>query len=145
MKRYAFILISFLLLLTSGVATAGERMAVSGEVANVRARPDTNADVLWQVEKYYPLVVIEEKGAWYRFKDFEGDMGWIHDSLVDKTPTVIVKVNRANVRNGPGTQFDLIFDANRGTPFKVLQEKGRWLQIEHADGDRGWIFKSLTW
>ena len=120
-------------------------MSVKAETANIRAKPDTNSDTLWQVEKYYPLLILEKKDSWYRFKDFEGDMGWIHSSLVDNTPTVIVKVDRANIRADAGTQYDLIFDAERGTPFKVLEKKGRWIKIQHADGDTGWIFSSLIW
>ncbi|MEJ2156753.1 MAG: SH3 domain-containing protein [Desulfobacteraceae bacterium] len=133
------------IVLTSGTVLAGERVAVARDIANVRAQPSTTSDTLWQVEKYHPLQVLEKRGQWYRFKDFEGDIGWIHSSLVDKTPTVIVRVRRANVRTGPGTQYDLAFDAEKGTPFKVLETKGRWKKIRHADGDEGWIFNSLVW
>ena len=132
------------LLLIAGGAAASERLAVKADIANIRAKPDLQADTLWQ-EKYYPLLILEKKDSWYRFKDFEGDIGWIHESLVDNTPTVIVKVDRANVRADAGTQYDLVFDALKGTPFKVLEKKGRWLKIQHADGDVGWIFSSLVW
>ncbi len=128
-----------------GTAFAGERISVIKDIANVRALPNTKSDTLWQVEKYHPLQVLEKKGKWYRFKDFEGDSGWIHSSLVGKDPTVIVRVRRANIRTGPGTQYDLAFDANKGTPFKVLETKGRWKKVRHADGDEGWIFNSLIW
>ncbi len=128
-----------------GTAFAGERISVIKDIANVRALPNTKSDTLWQVEKYHPLQVLEKKGKWYRFKDFEGDSGWIHSSLVGKDPTVIVRVRRANIRTGPGTQYDLAFDANKGTPFKVLETKGRWKKVRHADGDEGWIFTSLIW
>jgi SH3-like domain-containing protein len=134
-----------LLLFPGGLAAASQRMSVKADIANIRAKPDIGADTLWQVEKYYPLLILEKKDAWYRFKDFEGDVGWIHQSLVDETPTVIVKVNRANIRADAGTQYDLIFDAEKGTPFKVLEKKGRWIKVQHADGDTGWIFSSLIW
>ena len=130
---------------TVAEAVASQRMAVKGDVANIRAKPDADSDTLWQVEKYYPIVILEKKDSWYRFKDFDGDVGWIHSSLVDDTPTVIVKVNRANIRSGAGTQYDLLFDAERGTPFKVLEKQGRWIKVEHADGDVGWIFNTLVW
>ena len=139
-----FVILATLFFTVTG-ADASERMAVKSDVANIRAKPDTESDTLWQVEKYYPLLILEKKESWYRFKDFEGDVGWIHGSLVDDTPTVIVKVNRANVRSGAGTQFDLVFDADKGTPFKVLEKNGRWFKVEHADGDVGWIFNSLLW
>lgn len=144
MNIYRYLLLAAIVLGT-GTAMAAERVSVTGDIANVRALPKTQSDTLWQVEKYHPLLVLEKKGKWYRFKDFEGDTGWIHSSLVDKTPTVIVKVRRANIRTGPGTQYDLAFDADKGTPFKVLETKGRWKKIRHADGDEGWIFTSLVW
>ena len=126
-------------------ADAAERMAVQADIANVRSEPDENSTVLWQVEKYYPLSIIRKKGDWYKFKDFEGDQGWIHASLLDKTQTVIVRVRQCNVRTGPGTEYDIAFPANKGTPFKVLQIKGRWCEVQYKDGDRGWIFKQLLW
>ena len=112
---YVLIFVALLPFAGSPVA-ASQRLAVKSDVANIRAKPDVNSDTLWQAEKYYPLLILEKKDDWYRFKDFDGDMGWIHDSLVDDTPTVIVKVNRANVRADAGTQYDLAFDAERGTP-----------------------------
>lgn len=126
-------------------ACAAERMAVKADIANIRSGPGTDYDQLWQVEKYHPFLVLDKKGAWYSVQDFEGDRGWIHRSLLDKTETVIVKVDRCNVRTGPGTQFDVAFRVTKGIPFKVLQKKGRWYELQHADGDRGWIFNALLW
>lgn len=143
-SAYGWIL-GTLLICLAGPAVASQRMAVKADIANIRARPEIKSDTLWQVEKFYPLIIIEKRDAWYRIKDFEGDVGWIHGSLVDSTPTVIVKVNRANIRVDAGTQYDLVFDAQKGTPFKVLEKKGKWIKIQHADGDTGWIFSSLIW
>ena len=139
-----FVILAAILFFVGGAA-ASNRMAVKADTANIRAKPDLQSDILWQVEKYYPLLILEKKESWYRFKDFEGDVGWIHDSLVDDTPTVIVKVDRANLRADAGTQYDLVFDAQKGTPFKVLEKKGRWIKVQHADGDVGWIFNALVW
>jgi SH3-like domain-containing protein len=145
MKTYQYLWIVALVIMVAGLAEAAERVAVKGNVANIRANPNTKSDTLWQVEKFHPLLVVEKKGKWFRIKDFEGDGGWIHGSLVDRTATIIVKVSRANIRTGPGTQHNLAFDAGKGTPFKVLEKKERWLKVRHSDGDAGWIFKSLTW
>ena len=120
-------------------------MAVKSDTANIRSGPSVTFDLLWQIEKYHPILVVEKKGAWYRFKDFEGDEGWIHESLVDKTDTVIVKVAQCNVRTGPGTKYDVAFSAGKGIPFKVLKKEGHWIQVQHADGDGGWIYDSLVW
>jgi len=133
------------LMLTAVAVGAAERMAVAAGTANVRSGPGTKNDQLWQVEKYYPVMVVEKKGGWCRIKDFEGDEGWIEASLLDKTNTVIVRVPKCNVRSGPSTEHGTLFSVTKGIPFKVLQTKGQWLQVEHADGDSGWVMKNLVW
>jgi SH3-like domain-containing protein len=138
-------IITFLLImLLAGIASA-ERLAVSAPVANIRSGPGTSHNVLWKVEKYFPLRIIEKSGEWYHFEDFEGDKGWVHQSLVSKISTVITKNDACNIRSGPGTDNKIIFTVEKGIPFKVLKREGSWIHIEHADGDKGWIHKSLIW
>jgi SH3-like domain-containing protein len=143
-KLASFFLIFNLVLGITGIAWA-ERLSVNVDIANVRAGPDNNEMVIWQVEKYYPLNVIQTKEGWCLFEDFEGDRGWISKALLDNTRSVIVKNENCNVRSGPGTDKDIRFTVDRGVPFKVLDEKGDWLHVVHADGDQGWIHRSLVW
>ncbi len=120
-------------------------MAVSVPVANVRSGPDESADLLWKVERYHPVRVIEKKGDWCRFQDFENDEGWLYLPLLDTVRAVITRKDDCNIRSGPATTFDIVFTAEKGIPFKVLTDKGKWLEIQHADGDKGWIYRSLVW
>jgi len=132
------------MLLTAGTALA-ERYAVSASKVNIRSGPGTKYDWVWQVGKYYPIEVEQKEGNWYYFTDFEGDTGWIHKSLIDKIPTVITVKDNCNIRQGPGTQYDIIFTVGPGIPFRIVEKKGNWIHVEHADGDKGWIHKSLVW
>jgi SH3-like domain-containing protein len=138
------VIILLLIIVFVGVANA-ERLAVSAPVANIRSGPGTGHNVLWKVEQYFPVLVIEKSGEWYRFEDFEGDKGWVHQSLVGKIPAVITRNDTSNIRSGPGTNNPVLFSVEKGIPFKVLKRKDKWIQIEHADGDKGWIHKSLVW
>ena len=138
------IIILLVIIVFAGVAHA-ERLAISAPVANIRSGPGTNYDLLWKVQKYFPIFVIEKSGEWYHFEDFEGDEGWVHQSLVSKIQTVITKNETANVRSGPGTNYEVLFTIEKGIPFKVLKRENNWIHIEHADGDKGWIHKSLVW
>ncbi len=122
-----------------------ERLAVTANVANVRSGPGTQYDVIWKIEKYHPVLVIHKTNPWYQFKDFEGDQGWVHKSLVDRIKTVITKGDISNIRSGPGTKFKVLFKVEKGIPFKVVKRKGSWIHIQHADGDEGWIHASLVW
>jgi SH3-like domain-containing protein len=141
--RGAIALLTFVILFDG--ASAAERLSVAVPVANVRSGPGTGHETLWNVGQYHPVLVIEKSGAWCRFQDFEGDQGWIHADLLKPIPSVITARDNCNIRSGPGERSEILFTVEKGVPFKVLQTKGKWLQVEHADGDRGWIHSSLIW
>ncbi|MFP4349028.1 MAG: SH3 domain-containing protein [Thermodesulfobacteriota bacterium] len=146
--RFAVWLTSLLLVMAlfgPGSASAAERMSVQVKLANIRSGPSTDYSILWKVEKFYPLKVVEKSGKWYKFTDFEGDKGWIYAPLVDSTDTVVVSRENCNVRSGPSTDTEVKFTADKGVPFKVLERKGKWLHIQHSDGEDGWIYESLVW
>jgi SH3-like domain-containing protein len=136
---------SIVLILAFGSISMAARWAVSVEKGNIRSGPGPEFDVIWQVEKYYPVDVIDRKGDWRYFRDLDGDEGWINASILNKTETVVVKRNSCNIRSGPGTKYKVAFIAEKGIPFKVLKRKEHWILIEHADGDKGWILDSLVW
>jgi len=133
------------MLVMAAPALALERMAVKSSTANLRSGPGTKYEVLWQVEKFHPLLIIEKKGAWYKIKDFEGDMAWVHSSLLGKINGVITTKTKCNVRSKPNKGGKILFTVERGVPFKVLKRNGNWIRIKHADGEIGWIYNSLVW
>ena len=125
-----------------------QRLAVSVSVANIRSGPGVEGyDILWKAEQYYPIEVVGKKGDWYQFADFEGDKGWIHKTLVADIPSVITNREKCNFRSGPGTGDgnEILFTIEKGVPFKILEKKGDWLHVQHGDGDRGWLHRSLVW
>jgi SH3-like domain-containing protein len=128
-----------------GSVALAQRLTVTSDVANIRSGPGTQFDILWQVEKNHPIEVIDKTDKWYRFRDFEGDEGWVHESLVGQIPAVITKSEKSNVRSGPGTGYKIKFTVEKGIPFRVLQRKNKWVFVRHADGDKGWIHSSLLW
>jgi len=122
MKHYSIILI-VLISLMAGTAIA-ERMTIIAPVANIRSGPETKSDILWKVEKYYPIFVVKKSGSWYQFRDFEEDSGWVHKSLVGKVKAVITKKDLCNIRAKPGTKEKLLFQVEKGIPFKVRCASG---------------------
>ena len=144
LRRLAALLVLTAMLAPS--ALGAERLALKVKKANVRSGPGTEKyAVLWEIERYHPIQVVQRQGEWIFFKDFEGDEGWIHKRLVDKTPTVITRKDMVNIRSGPGTDADISFRAERGVPLKVMERKGNWIRIQSAFGDKGWIHSKLVW
>jgi SH3-like domain-containing protein len=140
-----FFLTMFLFFFIGGIANA-EIVAVSVHTAELRSNPSSpHSYVILDAPRYYPLSVRGSENGYFRVKDFEGRDGWIKKSLVQNIPTVVVDVDQANLRSGPGTNFPVVFQVYRGVAFKVIGSKEGWLQVEHENGESGWIFKSLTW
>lgn len=141
------VLVSWMILFLGSAAAWAERLAVSVPEANMRSGPGMQYDALWKAEQYTPLEVIDKDptGEWLYFKDFEGTKAWVNKSLVGKIDCVITKNDLCNIRKDPSTNGDVLFKAERGVPFKVVKRQKDWIQIQHTDGDIGWIHKDLVW
>ncbi len=145
-RSLAIGLAALVLLIGMAAPLWAERMALAVDKANVRSGPGTKKyEVLWEIERYHPIQVVHQQNDWLFFKDFEGDEGWIHKRLVDKTPTVITRKDMVNIRSGPGTDAAIRFRAEKGVPLKVMERKGDWIRIQSAYGDKGWIHRKLVW
>jgi SH3-like domain-containing protein len=126
-------------------ALAGEYVTVKKDGVNIRSGPSTKKEILWEVFKDFPLQIINKKNDWLQTKDFEGDKGWIFKNLVSSRKRVIVKVNTANMRIGPGKDYELAATVKYGVVFTPLEKENDWIKVKHDDGTTGWIFKKLLW
>ena len=55
-----------------------------------------------------------------------------------------IKNERANLRKGPGTNHEKIWEVFKYMPFKQLGVKGAWKRIQDVDGDIYWVHGPLT-
>lgn len=127
-------------------ALAAEYISIKKDGVNIRSGPSTKkTEILWEVFKDFPLQVVKRKGDWIQAKDFEGDQGWVFANLAGKNKRVIVKVNTANMRTGPGKDFELVATVKYGVVFTPKEKDGDWIQVRHEDGTSGWIYNKLIW
>ncbi len=124
---------------------AAEYVSVKRDGVNIRSGPNTNQEILWEVFKNFPLKVVNHQAKWAQVVDFEGDQGWIYSPLLSKTKTVIVKVKTANMRVGPGKNYEVSATVKYSVVFKVLEIEGDWVKVVHDDGTSGWIYSKLLW
>ena len=149
-KRIFFLLILSVLISFVSIALAKnikkERCSVNREIVNIRLGPSLGQKILWKLERFCPLLIIEKKGRWYKIEDFEGDIGWIHNSCVNKTKTVITKEDNCIARKKPIVTSEIIFETtDKGVPFKVLDKKGEWIKLFHSSKSQAWMHKKCLW
>ncbi len=55
-----------------------------------------------------------------------------------------VNVSEANLRSGPGTNYEKTWEVFKYMPFKKLTRKGNWYKVKDVDGDVHWIYRKLV-
>ncbi len=147
-KKYFLLLFLILLPALLFPQSNAEALCISNKKANLRQGPGTHYEKLWQVFKYMPFKEMKKKGNWYRVKDLDGDIYWVHRKLITKKyQCAVIKNNKTNLRKGPGTKYDLLSwsPVDKYFSMRVLQIKGKWVRVEDGVGDQGWVFRSLIW
>jgi SH3-like domain-containing protein len=144
-------LVFFLLLLfLSANFVLAEVLSIKGNNVHVRTGPGKKYGIACEYGSGFPVQVVGKKGNWLKIKDFENDVGWVHNSLVDATPQVIVKANKnkdekINIRKGPGSDRKIVGKAYYGVVFKVLRQQSDWVEVQHESGLTGWVYSRLLW
>ena len=123
-------------------------LCVDVKKANLRQGPSTKHEKLWQVFQYMPFEKIEEKGGWYKIKDVDGDIYWIHSHLTtEKYQCAVLRQDQVNIRKGPGTKYAQTpwSPMEKYYSVKVLQTQGKWVNFQDEEGNQAWVHRSLVW
>jgi SH3-like domain-containing protein len=133
------------LVLVQMPAIAAEMVSIKGNTVNMRSGPSTGSQILWELERGYPLEVLNRKGDWLQVRDFENDKGWVARSLTGRTPYHIVKARVANIRSGPGTRYRVVGKSERYDLMRTQGAQAGWVKVQSTNGIKGWISKKLLW
>jgi SH3-like domain-containing protein len=144
MRLKLLVLLIVSLLLPSMVLA--EVLTVSFSGTELRSAPNAMASkVISKIPIYTPLEVLEKGAEYYKVKDYRGRTGWVHRVLLNSKPGIVVTADRANVRQGPGTNHSVAFQLTNGDSCRLISNQEKWLEISTADGRQGWVAKFLTW
>jgi N-acetylmuramoyl-L-alanine amidase len=53
--------------------------------------------------------------------------------------TAVVASGTVNIRNGPGTSYDIVTQASSGDRLPILTKSGDWYCVNRPSGEKGWI------
>jgi SH3-like domain-containing protein len=146
MIKYVFFFIT--IILTLFFSQYSHALCVNVPEANLRSGPGTKYEKTWEVFKYMPFNKLSKKANWYKIKDVDGDIHWVYSKLVtSKIKCAVVKVDKANVRSGPGEKYSKtsMSPALKYDSFKVIKIQAPWAKVVDEFGDSGWIFRKLLW
>jgi N-acetylmuramoyl-L-alanine amidase len=150
LKSLAFLLfisiliyIGFLLGSMTNQAQAASATVV-GSVVNLRSGPGTHYLVAGSLYKDTRVEVTGSSGEWRQVK-FGTLTGWVHSSLLEVAPPQMLKVGVevANLRSGPGADYDIIGQVRLGDLLTLVGKEGDWYIAKTSDGKGAYIRQDM--
>ena len=71
-------------------------------------------------------------------------MLWSTASVALAAEYVSVVKDDVNLRSGPDTKYETLYQLPAGYPLKVLSRQGKWIKVSDFENDKGWIYGSLV-
>lgn len=64
-------------------------------------------------------------------------------SSVSAAEYLTVKKDGVNIRSGPSTNDEVLWEVFQGFPMEILKREGDWAKCQDFEGDQGWIHTDL--
>ncbi|MSU35121.1 MAG: hypothetical protein EXS36_08395 [Pedosphaera sp.] len=124
-------------------SAAATSSVVKVNQAKVRAKPSSNSEVLTNLKQGDTAVILGEQAdpearsgeprRWARIEMPKHVPVWLAANLIDPKSKK-VKVDRINLRAGPGKNFSQLGQITKGTVVNEIRTEDGWMQIEAPPG-----------
>ena len=116
----------------------------SNEV-NLRTGPGTNYPVDWVfVRRGLPVEVIAEFDVWRKIRDWQGTVGWVHQSMLDGRRTALISGEERTLRRSPQDDAAAVARLAPGVIAEIANCDAGWCRID-VDGYDGWLKRDEFW
>ena len=108
--------------------------------------PSQRGVKLFVIRRGTPVEVVVNIEGWSKVRDAEGGLAWIEKKYLSERRTVIVRADRAEIRQKAEEGAPLVFEADRNVALDYLETvPGGWIKVRHADGASGFVRASQIW
>jgi len=111
---------------------------------NVRSGPGQNYPVKFTFKmRSIPVRVVSEYDNWNEIEDFEGQSGWVTQSLLTKKRTLLVRITKGftKMHAKPSEKSRTILQLENNVVGDFLKCEGAWCAMK-VEGKKGWVKKS---
>ncbi len=147
-RHRACVIVSALAVLGSagGAAAQGIEFRSVGEPTITYDAPSEAARRQLILQAGTPVEVITTDNSWVRIREPGGSLQWVTQSALRGQRTVLVAVDRAQVRREPSDDASPVFEAVRNVVLLLVDTPQLgWARVRHADGDEGYLRVSEVW
>ncbi len=68
---------------------------------------------------------------------------WVTVCAAAAQERVCVTASIANMRSGPSTKSDQLWQVEKYHPLIIIEKKGKWRKVKDFEGDTAWVHNSL--
>jgi SH3-like domain-containing protein len=111
--------------------------------ANIRSGPGTNYRIKFTYNmRSIPVRVISKYDNWNEIEDYDGERGWISQSLLSRKRTIIIKTTKSfvNVYSAATNKSRILIKLKDKVIAKLIGCKADWCKIQ-VSGKKGWLKK----
>jgi len=135
-------------------ASLGNRVfaVVSLSVANIRTKPDHEAEMATQAILGTPLKVLKKASGWYYVQTPDDYLGWTDDLITfmtmdeysrwAKAPKVIVTTVYGFTYTSKKQSSQVVSDVVIGSLLRLKKDSGTWYEVAYPDGRTGFLAKA---
>ena len=136
-----------LLLVAAGFCVAANAEYRTVDTATVLYdAPSQRGSKRFVIKRDTPVEVVVNIEGWSKVRDAEGGLAWIEKKYLSERRTVIVRADRAEIRQKAEEGAPLVFEADRNVALDYLEPgPGGWIKVRHADGASGFVRASQVW
>ena len=143
-----------LAVLSLGLALAAPAFALDFRSVNDNAllydAPSSKGVKHFIIARGTPVEVVLTQGNWIKVRDNGGNMAWIEARLLSSARTLLVRVDKADIRAEANDKSAIVFSAEKNVVLDMV-EAGRsdanpgWVKVKHRDGQSGFVKASQVW
>jgi SH3-like domain-containing protein len=116
----------------------------SGKV-NLRTGPGARYPVEWVlVYRHMPIEIIAEFDTWRKIRDWQGAVGWVHQSMVSGNRWVMVRKGRQPLRRAGKDQAPITARIDEKVIGRLKLCRDLWCKIDFS-GFTGWMRRDQFW
>lgn len=121
-------------------------VSLASDKVFVRTGPALRYPIKWVYNrKNLPVEVVQEFDTWRKIRDFDGEEGWIHTSLLSgKRRAMVQAKDGIQLRRKPMVEGKPMAMAEKGVILELESCSADWCLVS-TQGYKGWVERNSIW
>ncbi|MEQ9326826.1 MAG: SH3 domain-containing protein [Rhodospirillales bacterium] len=122
-------------------------VTIRANKVNLRTGPGVRYPIDWEYRQAgLPVEIVGEYGTWRKVRDWQGDEGWMHQSMLSGRRSFMVRGDVGALRETADRNARLVARLEAGVVGRIAEcpATGGWCKVE-VEGFAGWLERERMW